>query len=104
MNDKSSLLIEILPYEKLCGGNTRHRTRARKGSLHSDRTRVPLGLYVANERSFRSVGTQRPSVHSAWSLRSDRARAEVRSLRSDRAFVPLGRYVATERSFRSVAT
>ncbi|KAF2621035.1 hypothetical protein F2Q68_00038728 [Brassica cretica] len=59
----------ILPYEKLCGGNTRHRTRAPKGSLRSDQTRVPLGRYVvtnlepklgryvATERSFRSVAT-----------------------------------------------
>ncbi|KAF3594736.1 hypothetical protein DY000_02021463 [Brassica cretica] len=39
----------LLPYEKLCGGNTRHQTRARKGSLRSDRTRVPLGRYVATE-------------------------------------------------------
>ncbi|KAF2611959.1 hypothetical protein F2Q70_00012228 [Brassica cretica] len=53
----------------LCGRNTRHRTRARKGSLRSDRTRVPLGRYVttelepklggyvAAERLFRSVAT-----------------------------------------------
>ncbi|KAF3517621.1 hypothetical protein DY000_02060869 [Brassica cretica] len=56
----------MLPYEKLCGGNTRHWTRARKGSLRSDQTRVPLdrylatelepkpGRYVATERLFRS--------------------------------------------------
>ncbi|KAF3539293.1 hypothetical protein F2Q69_00021741 [Brassica cretica] len=83
---------KILPYEKLFGGNTRHRTRARKGSLRSDRTRVPLGRYVATISS------------------------QARSLCSDQAFVPLGRYiatelepklgryVATERSFHSVAT
>ncbi|KAF2591246.1 hypothetical protein F2Q70_00038823 [Brassica cretica] len=59
----------ILSYEKLCGGNTRHQTRARKRSLRSDRTRVPLGRYVATElepklgryvateRSFRSLAT-----------------------------------------------
>ncbi|WZZ49274.1 hypothetical protein YC2023_049381 [Brassica napus] len=47
---------EILPYKKLFGGNTRHRTRARKGSLHSDRTRVPLGRYVTTEL-FQNVDT-----------------------------------------------
>ncbi|KAF3504074.1 hypothetical protein F2Q69_00042375 [Brassica cretica] len=65
----------ILLYEKLCGGNTSHRTRARKGSLRSDRTRVPLGRciaielepkigrYVATERPFRSVAnSSRSSV------------------------------------------
>ncbi|KAF3521509.1 hypothetical protein F2Q69_00047476 [Brassica cretica] len=34
---------------KLCGGNARHRTGARKRSQRDDRTRVPLGLYVATE-------------------------------------------------------
>ncbi|KAF3585093.1 hypothetical protein F2Q69_00028915 [Brassica cretica] len=48
-NFSSYSTSRILPYEKLCEGNTRHRTRARKGSLHSDRTRVPLGRYVASE-------------------------------------------------------
>ncbi|KAF2575544.1 hypothetical protein F2Q70_00002901 [Brassica cretica] len=55
--------------KNLCGGNTRHRTRAQKRSLRSDRTFVPLGRfvatelepklgrYVATERSFRSVAT-----------------------------------------------
>ncbi|KAF3490334.1 hypothetical protein F2Q69_00052491 [Brassica cretica] len=38
------------------------------------------------------IATQRPSMHTARSLRSDRARAK------------LGRYVATERASRSVAT
>ncbi|KAF3587903.1 hypothetical protein F2Q69_00031257 [Brassica cretica] len=38
-----------------------------------------------------SVTTQRPNMHTAWSLRSDRAR------------IPLGRYVATELEPRSVA-
>ncbi|KAF3603019.1 hypothetical protein F2Q69_00034386 [Brassica cretica] len=33
----------------LCGGNANHRTRSRKGSLRSDRTRAPLGRYVATE-------------------------------------------------------
>ncbi|KAF3566427.1 hypothetical protein DY000_02015471 [Brassica cretica] len=63
MNDKSSLLIEILPYEKLCGGNTRHQTRARKGPPHSDRTRVPLDRYVATElepKLGRYEATERP--------------------------------------------
>ncbi|KAF2597339.1 hypothetical protein F2Q68_00008965 [Brassica cretica] len=40
----------------LCGGNANHWTRARKGSLRSDRTRAPLGRYVATE-IFRNVDT-----------------------------------------------
>ncbi|KAF2584258.1 hypothetical protein F2Q70_00036218 [Brassica cretica] len=63
----------IIPYEMHCGGNTRHRTRDRKGSLRSDRTRVllgryvatkskpKLGRYVATERPFRPIAMQRPS-------------------------------------------
>ncbi|CDY07308.1 BnaC05g26700D [Brassica napus] len=90
--------VGILSYEKLCGGNTRHRTRARKRSLRNDRTRVPFGRYIATEHPFRSVATQRPNACSARSLRNDRTR------------VPLGRYatelgyIATEHPFRSVAT
>ncbi|KAF3535279.1 hypothetical protein F2Q69_00022506 [Brassica cretica] len=60
--------------------NVNHRTRARKGSLRSDRTRAPLGRYVATElepKLGRYVATGRPF--------SDRARAGARSLRSDRA-------------------
>ncbi|KAF2543915.1 hypothetical protein F2Q68_00032240 [Brassica cretica] len=51
-----------------------------------------------------SVATQRPSMHTARSLRSDcyLAGARIRSLRSDRALdvvvYVLGRYVATELS------
>ncbi|KAF2595690.1 hypothetical protein F2Q68_00007719 [Brassica cretica] len=40
---------KILPYEKLGGGNTRHRTRARKRSLRCDLTRAPPDRYVATE-------------------------------------------------------
>ena len=35
--------------KNFCGGNTRHRTRARKRSLRSDRAFVLLGHYVATE-------------------------------------------------------
>ncbi|KAF3576524.1 hypothetical protein DY000_02030397 [Brassica cretica] len=45
--NKSSKKIYL--YEKLCGRNGSHRTRARKGSLRSNRTHVPLGRYVATE-------------------------------------------------------
>ncbi|CAN6889701.1 unnamed protein product [Brassica oleracea var. botrytis] len=87
--------VGILSYEKLCGGNTRHRTRARKRSLRNDRTYVPLGRYSflrkalrrkheTSDKSSKKVATQRPNVCSA------------RSLHSDRASVPLGRYVTTE--------
>ncbi|KAF2551670.1 hypothetical protein F2Q68_00034234 [Brassica cretica] len=56
-------------FRNFWGGNASHRTRARKGSLRSNRTRVPLGRciatelepklrrYVATERPFRSVAT-----------------------------------------------
>ncbi|KAF3503689.1 hypothetical protein F2Q69_00042611 [Brassica cretica] len=47
----------------LCGGSTRHQTRARKGSLRSDRTRVPLGRNVATKlepKLGRYVATERP--------------------------------------------
>ncbi|KAF3585717.1 hypothetical protein F2Q69_00029487 [Brassica cretica] len=47
--------------------------------------------------------SERPSVHSARSLSSDRARVKAQSLRSDRASLPIGRYVATE-LFRNVDT
>ncbi|KAF2574178.1 hypothetical protein F2Q70_00004357 [Brassica cretica] len=39
----------ILLYENLCGGNASHRTRARNGSLLSNRTPVPLGHCIATE-------------------------------------------------------
>ncbi|KAF3521943.1 hypothetical protein F2Q69_00046035 [Brassica cretica] len=73
MNDKSSLLIEILLYEKLCRRNANHRTRAREGSLRSDQTRAPLCRYVATE--FDPKLSRYPS---------------------DQTSIPLGRYVATE--------
>ncbi|KAF3531000.1 hypothetical protein DY000_02040975 [Brassica cretica] len=52
-----------------CGGNTRHRTRDQKGSLRSDRTRVPLGRYVVTKSkpklgryvATERIATQRPS-------------------------------------------
>ncbi|KAF3557480.1 hypothetical protein F2Q69_00014815 [Brassica cretica] len=50
-------------YEKLYGGNASHQTKARKGSLRSDRTRVPLRRYVASElepRLSRYIATERP--------------------------------------------
>ncbi|KAF3535488.1 hypothetical protein F2Q69_00019470 [Brassica cretica] len=53
----------ILLYKKLCGGNASHLTRARKGSLLSDRTRAPLGRNEASEfepRLGRNVATERP--------------------------------------------
>ncbi|KAF3508213.1 hypothetical protein F2Q69_00007728 [Brassica cretica] len=89
--------------DEFCGGNASHRTRARKGSLCSDRTRVPFGRYVATEleqklgRYVRSVAMSARLLCSdraraeARSLRCDRARAEVRSLRSNRA-LPKRRY------------
>ncbi|KAF3570176.1 hypothetical protein F2Q69_00059642 [Brassica cretica] len=43
-----------------------------------------------------SIDTRRPSMHTARSLRRDRARAKAQLLRSDRARVLLGPYVATE--------
>ncbi|KAF3488885.1 hypothetical protein F2Q69_00053611 [Brassica cretica] len=43
------LMEMILLYEKLCRRNASHRTRARKGSLRSDRASAPLGRYVATE-------------------------------------------------------
>ncbi|KAF2531558.1 hypothetical protein F2Q70_00030313 [Brassica cretica] len=54
---------KILLYEKLCGGNASHRTRARKGLLRSDQTRAPLGRYIVTEfepRLNRYVATERP--------------------------------------------
>nr|VDD44536.1 unnamed protein product [Brassica oleracea] len=99
--------VGILSYEKLCGGNTRHRTRARKRSLRNDRTRVPFGRYIATEHPFRSVATQRPNACSARSLRNDRTpwlHSDRAWLHSDRASVPLGRYVATELEPSPVAT
>ncbi|KAF3590322.1 hypothetical protein DY000_02022428 [Brassica cretica] len=57
--------------------------RARNGLLRSDRTRAPLGRYVATERPFCSR-SDRARVETR-SLRSDRARAGARSLRSDPA-------------------
>ncbi|KAF3511947.1 hypothetical protein F2Q69_00007730 [Brassica cretica] len=94
-----------LRYYRTCTLSSRYVATELEPKL--DRAFVPLGqpklgCYVATERLFRSVAT-------------DRARAKARSLRSDRAFVPLGRYVAiepepklgryegTERPFRSVA-
>uniref|UniRef100_A0A0D3CG23 Uncharacterized protein n=1 Tax=Brassica oleracea var. oleracea TaxID=109376 RepID=A0A0D3CG23_BRAOL len=97
--------VGILSYEKLCGGNTRHRTRARKRSLRNDRTRVPFGRYIATEHPFRSVATQRPNACSARSLCSQAWLHSDRAwLHSDRASVPLGRYVATELEPSPVAT
>ncbi|KAF2555056.1 hypothetical protein F2Q68_00016115 [Brassica cretica] len=62
-----------------------------KRSLRSDRTRAPLGRYVASEFEPRLSRYIAPNVHSAWSLRSDQALA--RSLRSDRArALPKHRY------------
>ncbi|KAF3572653.1 hypothetical protein F2Q69_00059341 [Brassica cretica] len=55
--------LKILLYEKLCGRNANHRTRAREGSLRSDQTRAPLGCYVATEfepKLSRYVATKRP--------------------------------------------
>ncbi|KAF3591458.1 hypothetical protein DY000_02021496 [Brassica cretica] len=72
---------EVVKSAVLCGGNTRHRTRTRKRSHCSDRTRVPLGRYVATElepKLGRYVATELEPK--------------------------LGRYVATERPSRSVAT
>ncbi|KAF3501592.1 hypothetical protein F2Q69_00043347 [Brassica cretica] len=66
--------------DELYGGNTSHRTRARKGSLRGDQTRAPLGRYVATELELklgRYVATELEPK--------------------------LGRYVATEH-FRNVDT
>ncbi|KAG5375437.1 hypothetical protein IGI04_040033 [Brassica rapa subsp. trilocularis] len=59
-----------------------------------------------------TIATQRPSMHTVRSLRSDRAHvplgrypssvaSQARSLRSDRARAKLGRYTRTARSLRS---
>ncbi|KAF2602141.1 hypothetical protein F2Q70_00026062 [Brassica cretica] len=87
MNDKSSLLIEILLYEKLCGGNASHRTRARKGSLRRNRTHFPLGCCIATALG-RYVATE---LEHKLGRYVDRARAGARSLRSDQA-LPKRRY------------
>ncbi|KAF3528266.1 hypothetical protein DY000_02040273 [Brassica cretica] len=97
-HDGINVRKSILLYEKLCGRNTSHRTRARRGLLCSNRTHVPLGRYVATSSSqkVRSLRSDRARAKArslrcdraragARSLRSDRARAEARSLRSDRA-------------------
>ncbi|KAG5385216.1 hypothetical protein IGI04_036686, partial [Brassica rapa subsp. trilocularis] len=92
-----------LSYEKaLRKKESRCPTKARNRSLRSDQALVPLGRYVATERSssleLRSDRAQPSSVATARptrSLRSDRAQAKAWSLRSDRALVPLGRYEAT---------
>ncbi|KAF2573328.1 hypothetical protein F2Q70_00003099 [Brassica cretica] len=83
--------VGILPYKKLCGGNTRHRTRARKGSLRSDRTRDPLDRYVATElepKLGRYVATE----------------LEPKLGRYVATKPKLGHYAATESPFRSIAT
>ncbi|KAF3574699.1 hypothetical protein F2Q69_00059132 [Brassica cretica] len=67
----------------------RHQTRARKRSLRNDRTRVPLGRYVATELEGPSRSV---AIRSAQPLRSDQARAK------------LGCYVATEGPSRLVTT
>ncbi|KAF3538833.1 hypothetical protein F2Q69_00022990 [Brassica cretica] len=77
----------------------RHRTRARKGSLRSDRTRVPAGRYVATELEpkLSCYRSNRASVPLGRYVATELEPSLVAtSLRSDRAFVPLGRYVATE--------
>ncbi|KAF3553417.1 hypothetical protein F2Q69_00012950 [Brassica cretica] len=74
-------------------GNTRHRTRARKGTLRSDRTCVPVGRYVATElesKLGRNVATELEPKLGRYVATESKPN--------------LGRYVATERSFRSVAT
>ncbi|KAF3585716.1 hypothetical protein F2Q69_00029486 [Brassica cretica] len=64
-------------------------------SLRSDRASGPLGFYVATElepKLDQYVATERPFR----SVATDRARAKVPSLCSDLASVPLGRYLATD--------
>ncbi|KAF2591727.1 hypothetical protein F2Q70_00038583 [Brassica cretica] len=80
-------VLKILLYEKHCGRNASHRTRARRGSLRSNRTHVPLGRYVETELKPKLDRY----IAIARSLRSDRAQAKARSLRSDRA-LPKRRY------------
>ncbi|KAG5374411.1 hypothetical protein IGI04_042261 [Brassica rapa subsp. trilocularis] len=104
---------------------TKSLARLSEGNRHvsnSAADKLEYGNQTTDKPS--SIDTRRPSMHTARSLRSDRASvplgryvatelepssrrsvrlARSRSLRSDRAIVPLGRYVATERSSRSVA-
>ncbi|KAF3512825.1 hypothetical protein F2Q69_00007252 [Brassica cretica] len=95
--------------DELCRGNASHRTRAQKGSLRSDRTRAPLGRYVATELEPKlgrlELGPKLGQLELGRSLgRYLATKLGDRSLHSDRTFVLLGRYVATERLFRSIAT
>ncbi|CAG7900873.1 unnamed protein product, partial [Brassica rapa] len=73
--------------------NRTTKYRLSEGNRHVSKSaadKLKYGNQTADKPS--SIDTRRPSMHTA------------RSLRSDRASVPLGRYVATERPSRSVAT
>ncbi|KAG5393516.1 hypothetical protein IGI04_023479 [Brassica rapa subsp. trilocularis] len=77
--------------------NRTTKYRLSEGNRHVSKSaadKLEYGNQTADKPS--SIDTRQPSMHTARSLRSDRARAKARSLRSDRAIVPLGRYVATE--------
>ncbi|KAG5376156.1 hypothetical protein IGI04_040752, partial [Brassica rapa subsp. trilocularis] len=89
--------------------NRTTKYRLSEGNGHVSKSaadKFEYGNQTADKPS--SIDTRRPSMHTARSLRSDRARAKARSrrtdrarakarsLHSDRAIVPLGRYVATE--------
>ncbi|KAG5388714.1 hypothetical protein IGI04_030255 [Brassica rapa subsp. trilocularis] len=96
--------------------NRTTKYRLSEGNGHVSKSaadKLEYGNQTADKPS--SIDTRQPSMHTARSLRSDRARAKLgryvatehpsrsrpsdrpaRSLRSDRAIVPLGRYVATK--------
>ncbi|WZY94128.1 LOW QUALITY PROTEIN: hypothetical protein YC2023_066457 [Brassica napus] len=86
--------------------NRTTKYRLSEGNRHVSKSaadKLEYGYQTADKPS--SIDTRRPSMHTARTLRSDRARAKLgryrssvrlaRSLRSDRASIPLGRYVAT---------
>ncbi|KAF3605213.1 hypothetical protein DY000_02048293 [Brassica cretica] len=88
----------------LCGRNTSHRTRARRGSLGryvATELKQSLGRYVATglkPKLGRYVATELEQelgyyVAIARSLRSDRARAKAVATELE---PKLGRYIATE--------
>ncbi|KAG5388713.1 hypothetical protein IGI04_030254 [Brassica rapa subsp. trilocularis] len=61
----------------------------RQPSMHTARS-------LRSDRASVSLGRYVATERSSRSVATDRARAKARSLRSDRAIVPLGRYVVTE--------